>query len=101
MPELWGIPLNVATPFGLLLSIVALNITAYTRGWIHPNKVVQTMLGMEKERSDLIWKLYETEKSRGDVLEGMVEQLKVVGETQIKILNALPVMNKNLDGSVT
>lgn len=90
--EAIGIPLNVATPLALLLSLVALNIAAYTRGWIMPRSTVVTITALHEDKVDMIWKLYETEKVRGDVLEGLVGQLKVVGETQIKILEALPAM---------
>lgn len=94
MIESLGIPLDVATPLALLLSLVALNIAAYTRGWILPRATVKTITDLHEDKVDMIWKLYETEKVRGDVLEGMIGQLKVVGETQIKILEALPAMRK-------
>lgn len=88
--EVFGVPLDIATPTTLLLSLGGLYITASMRGWILPRKTVDLFMKIKDDKYDLLWKLYETEKTRGDVLEGLVHQLKVVGETQIKILNSLP-----------
>lgn len=97
MDEIVGIPLDVATPAALGLSVIALIVMSFVRGWIMSRFTVEQLLTVHRLisdqanlRADFNWKLYETERHRGDVLEKILDDLSVVGETQVRILNALP-----------
>ena len=86
------------TPAALALSAVALIITSFARGWIVSKFTVETMLSgyrLVAEQANLRTTdyivLWEVEKKRADKLEEIVDTLKIVGEQQLKILQALPV----------
>lgn len=78
------------TPVALSLSAIALVITSFARGWIVSKFVVEMLVAAANQRGEDYKALYETEKQRADVLQGIVEQLTELGTTSAKILEALP-----------
>jgi hypothetical protein len=92
--------LETVTPISLALGAVALILTSFARGWIVSKATVEIMIkGYEavseqsNKRANDFQEMYHTEKERGDILQGIVEKLTVIGETSARILDALPSKN--------
>lgn len=97
MQEILGIPLSVATPSALALSAIAIIVLSFVRGWIMSKFAVEqvlqasaSLITQSNARADEYKQLYLTEKERGDVLQSVVEELKIVGKSTAKILESLP-----------
>lgn len=95
------------TPISLCLTAIALIITSFARGWIVSRFTVETLLGVQNLRIEeaikrgddykLAWELAE---KRADILQKLVVELKVVGESVDKLLNSLPVPHNGDGGGV-
>jgi hypothetical protein len=89
-----SIPTELLTPLGVLgiIGFILVTLTLFiAMGLLVPRWTVRSLLKTKDEQIKFLLDLRTTDDARYGVLESTVNDLKTVGETSLKILNALPV----------
>lgn len=99
-----GIPDSVLTPLGVVAIVgfvLVFLILVVTLGLFVPRWTVRAMIKTKDEQIDMLTSLRTIDNARYDVIDATTKDLKVVGETMLKLVNALPVPHNEDKGGAT
>ena len=94
-----GIPVEALTPLGAVAFVLVILILAVAFGLFIPRWIYKSVLKSKDDQIKFLLDLREIDNQRFEVIEGTVEETKVVGETLLRVVNALQVPTNKGDAT--
>lgn len=86
-----GIPNAALTPLGAVAFVLVMLVLLISFGVLIPRWTFRSVLKSKDEQIQFLIELRKTDNARFEIIEATVKESKVVGETLLRIVNALKV----------
>jgi hypothetical protein len=90
-----GIPDEALTPLGAIFFIMLVITLVLLFGVFVPRWVLTRLVNSANKRAEDFERLYNVERSRGDIQQSINQRLTEIAETNAKILEGLPRLGDN------